>query len=88
MLVFDHDQIEYECLQPLLIWQGFLYHMWCTVQHDIIEFFMMMNKFQKYPVADMDRGHSPISSGAKIKLITSVVAEKNTSKVGKIMKEF
>ncbi len=36
----------------------------------------------------MDKGNSPFSSGAKIKLITSVVAEKNASKFGNILKEF
>ncbi len=36
----------------------------------------------------MDRGDSPLSSGAKIKSIASVVVVKNASKVGKIMKQF
>ncbi len=36
----------------------------------------------------MDRGDSPLSSGAKIKLITSVVAKKKVSKFDEIMKQF
>ncbi len=33
----------------------------------------------------MDRGDSPLFGGAKIKSISSAFAEKNVSKVGKIM---
>ncbi len=36
----------------------------------------------------MKRGDSPFSSCTKSKLIASVVAEKNVSKDGKIMKQF
>ncbi len=36
----------------------------------------------------MDRRDSPLSKGAKIKLIASVIAEKNAYKVGKAMKQY
>ncbi len=45
--------------------------------HQIVTFFYIVK---------MDRGDSLLSSSAKIKLIVSVVAEKNESKDGNIMK--
>ncbi len=42
--------------------------------------FMRKNQFMKFSVTIMDREDSPLSSGANIKLIVSVLGTKNATK--------